>query len=176
MPTRNRGPEASRTTLYPFVRLDDGRARSWLTEQWEISSRDELLRRLAHLADTGYRARASARTSTSPIAWDVGLYVDVVRKGFAAGHLDEAATWPLLHQIVPLARDTYRSSRGFAEGYLTGRAIWMGLLRDSPDEHFPASQQISDAHLRSLLDPARAESPWNRAPSEAIAHYADRAR
>ncbi|MGW0654273.1 DUF1266 domain-containing protein, partial [Streptomyces umbrinus] len=52
----NRDRDASRTTLYPFTRIDDDKAGRWLADQWEITSRDELVGRLDGLARTGYPA------------------------------------------------------------------------------------------------------------------------
>ena len=92
----NRGSDASRTTLYPFKRIDDERARRWLTENWEIPSHAKLLDALGGLAQRGYRAQIADRFGLSPLAWDIALYVDVVRNGFAAGHVDEPEAWRLV--------------------------------------------------------------------------------
>lgn len=164
----SREARASRLTLYPYKHVNDGRARKWLTEKWEISTRPALLGRLDDLARVGYRARAEQRFDVSPLAWDIALYVDVVRNGFAAGHLEEADAWRLLHQIVPQARGVYGSWAQYAQGYLMGRLVWMDLLRGTESESFPAPQSVSDEHLRRLLDPANIESPWHLAPWEAI--------
>ncbi|MGY0064731.1 DUF1266 domain-containing protein [Streptomyces sp. LZ34] len=166
----SREARASRLTLYPYKHVNGGRARKWLAEKWEISSRPALLGRLNKLARFGYRERAGQRSDASPLAWDIALYVDVVRNGFAAGYLEEADAWRLLHEIVPRARGAYGSWAQYAQGYLIGRLVWMDMLRGTPSEGFPAPQSVSDEHLRRLLDPANTESPWNLAPWEAIGH------
>ncbi|MBO8196374.1 DUF1266 domain-containing protein, partial [Streptomyces oryzae] len=125
----NRGREASRTTLYPFRQRDDAEAERWLREEWEIPDRDELLGRLEGLLRNGYRASLRAQTGTDPLAWDVALYVDVVRKGYAAGHLDAATAWQLLHATVKPTVAAYDSWQAFAADYLLVRKVWMEGLR-----------------------------------------------
>ncbi|MFB8771381.1 hypothetical protein [Streptomyces broussonetiae] len=97
----SRDRTASRTTLYPFTRLDDGAARSWLAEQWDIRTREELVGRLDDLSRTGYRARARRLTGVAPLAWDAALYVDIARRGFACGLIGEGEAWTALKNIVP---------------------------------------------------------------------------
>ncbi|MGP3979425.1 DUF1266 domain-containing protein [Streptomyces sp. 8N114] len=164
----NRGREASRTTLYPFRHRDDAEAERWLREEWEIPGREELLYRLDDLLREGYRAPLRAQTGADPLAWDVALYVDVVRKGYAAGHLDAPTAWQLLSATVMPTVAAYDSWQAFATDYLLVRKVWMEGLRATPDEGFPAPQAVSDAHLRTLLDPANPTSPWNRAPWHVI--------
>ncbi|GAB3960560.1 hypothetical protein GCM10029978_010160 [Actinoallomurus acanthiterrae] len=162
----NRGSEASRTTLYPFKRIDDKRARRWLTENWEISSQGDVLESLNGLAERGYRAQIAERFGLSPLAWDVALYVDVVRNAFAAGHMDEGEAWRLLWNVVRPTAAAYGSWKEYADDYLLGRIVWMGMLRGTPDEDFPAPQEVSDKHIRSLLEAP--DSPWNTVPWQAI--------
>ncbi|MBO8184097.1 DUF1266 domain-containing protein [Streptomyces spirodelae] len=164
----NRSPEASRTTLYPFRSRDDAAAERWLREQWEIPDRDELLHRLAGLLEDGYRAPLREQTGRDPLAWDIALYTDVVRKGYAAGHLDAPTAWNLLRATVMPTVAAYDSWHEFATDYLLVRKVWMEGLRGRADEDFPAPQAVSDAHLRALLDPAQHASPWNRAPWHVI--------
>jgi hypothetical protein len=177
----SRDRSASRTTLYPFTRIDDEAARRWLADQWGIASRDALVGRLDELSRSGYRARAYRLTGVSPLAWDAALYVDISRRGFACGLLSEAEAWTALKNIVPAVAGTYASWREYADHYLLGRKVWRGDLQatqatqGSPDGGFPAPQAAADAHLRSLLDPANRSSPWNLAPWDAI-RVPDRAR
>ncbi|MGA6222196.1 DUF1266 domain-containing protein [Streptomyces umbrinus] len=164
----NRDRDASRTTLYPFTRIDDDKAGRWLADQWEITSRDELVGRLDGLARTGYRAGARRRLGVEPLAWDAGLYVDITRRGFACGMLGEADAWTALKNIVPAVVRSYASWSEYAEHYLLGRMVWRENLQGTPD--VPPPQAVSDAHLKSLLDPANRASPWNMAPWHAISH------
>ncbi|MGW5637477.1 DUF1266 domain-containing protein [Streptomyces sp. NPDC003832] len=164
----SRDRSASRTTLYPFTRIDDDGARRWLAEQWEITSRAELVERLDDLARAGYRERAYRATGISPLAWDAALYVDISRRGFACGLLDEGDTWTALKNIVPSVVRTYASWREYADHYLLGRRVWQDGLRATADADFPAPQAEADAHLRALLDPDNRTSPWNQAPWNAI--------
>jgi hypothetical protein len=166
--SRDRG--ASRTTLYPFTRIDDDSARRLLADQWEIASRDQLVGRLDGLSHTGYRARAHRLTGVSPLAWDAALYVDIARRGFACGLIGEADAWTALKNIVPAVVGTYGSWREYADHYLLGRKVWQDGLRGTPDAGFPAPQSDADTHLRSLLDPANRSSPWNLAPWDTISH------
>ncbi|GAA4605809.1 hypothetical protein GCM10023195_20420 [Actinoallomurus liliacearum] len=162
----NRGSDASRTTLYPFKRINDKRAWRWLAENWEVSSQGDVLTALSGLAQTGYRAQVAERFGVSPLAWDVALYVDVARNAFAAGHLDEAEAWRLLGNVVQPTAATYGSWKEYADDYLLGRMVWMGTLRGTPDEGFPAPQKVSDEHLRALLEAP--DSPWNTVAWRAI--------
>ncbi|AVH58845.1 MULTISPECIES: DUF1266 domain-containing protein [Streptomyces] len=162
--------DASRTTLYPFTRIDDDKAGQWLADKWEITSREALVRRLDGLARTGYRTRALQRLGVEPLAWDAGLYVDLSRRGFACGMLSEAETWTALKNIVPAVVRSYASWNEYAEHYLLGRSVWREGLPGPRDANFPAPQSASDAHLKSLLDPANKSSPWNQAPWDAISH------
>ncbi|MEV0401685.1 DUF1266 domain-containing protein [Actinoallomurus sp. NPDC050550] len=162
----NRGSEASRTTLYPFKRIDDKRARRWLTENWEISSQGDVVESLSGLAERGYRAQIAERFGLSPLAWDVALYVDVVRNAFAAGYLDEGEAWQLLWNVVRPTAAAYGSWKEYADDYLLGRIVWMGMLRGTPDEDFPAPQEVSDKHIQTLLEAP--DSPWNTVPWPAI--------
>ncbi|MEU6380450.1 DUF1266 domain-containing protein [Streptomyces sp. NPDC046909] len=199
----SRGRDASRTTLYPFTRLDDDRARSWLAEQWEITSRDELADRLDDLARSGYRARAQQLLGVSPLAWDAALYVDISRRGFASGLITEGEAWTALKNIVPAVVSAYASWQEYADHYLLGRKVWRERLVGTPDipaqstpaqstpaqstpaqstpaqstpaQSTPAPQSTADAHLRALLDPANRASPWNLAPWDTISRP-DRAR
>ncbi|TPQ15855.1 DUF1266 domain-containing protein [Streptomyces sporangiiformans] len=164
----NRDRDASRTTLYPFTRIDDEKARRWLADQWEITSRDALAGRLDGLARTGYRARARQRLGFEPLAWDAGLYVDISRRGFASGLLSEAEAWTALKNIVPAVVRSYGSWKEYAEHYMLGRMVWRDNLRRTRETGLPAPQEAADAHLQSLLDPANKSSPWNMAPWEAI--------
>lgn len=162
----SRDKDASRTTLYPFTRLDDDKARRWLVEEWEIDTREELIGRLGGLARSGYRAAARARLGVEPLAWDIALYTDITRRGFGCGLLDEADAWNLLKNVVPQVAGTYNSWREYADHYLLGRMVWHDRLRGTPDA--PAPQAVADAHLRALLDPAARRSPWNLAPWDTI--------
>lgn len=166
----SRDKDASRTTLYPFTRIDDGKAEKWLADQWEITAPEQLLGRLAGLANTGYRAMAQRRTGVAPLAWDIALYVDISRRGFACGMLSETDTWNRLKNVVPAVAGTYASWNEYADHYLLGRQVWRDSLRGTESESFPAPQAVSDAHLQALLDPANRTSPWNLAPWEAISH------
>ncbi|MER6125530.1 DUF1266 domain-containing protein [Streptomyces sp. NPDC001795] len=165
----NRDRNASRTTLYPFTRIDDDSARRWLADQWEITSRDKLVGRLGGLARTGYRARAHQILGVTPLAWDTALYVDIARRGFGCGMINEAEAWTALKSIVPVVAKTYASWHEYADHYLLGRKVWRDGLRGVvSDADLPAPQDVADAHLRSLLDPANRASPWNLAPWDAI--------
>ncbi|MFG2134322.1 DUF1266 domain-containing protein [Streptomyces sp. NPDC048751] len=166
----SRDRNASRTTLYPFTRIDDDSARRWLAEQWEITSRDDLARRLDGLARSGYRARAQRRLGVSPLAWDAALYVDISRRGFGCGMLTEAEAWTALKNIVPAVVGTYGSWREYADHYLLGRQVWREGLESVSTGNLPAPQSAADTHLRALLDPADRASPWNLAPWDTISH------
>ncbi|MEU6066025.1 MULTISPECIES: DUF1266 domain-containing protein [Streptomyces] len=166
----SRDRSASRTTLYPFTRIDDDSARRWLADQWEITSREQLVGRLGGLARTGYRARAQQLLGVAPLAWDAALYVDIARRGFACGMITEHEAWTALKSIVPPVAGTYASWPEYADHYLLGRKVWRDGLRGTEDAGFPAPQATADAHLRSLLDPANRASPWNLAPWDAIRH------
>ncbi|MGI5375265.1 DUF1266 domain-containing protein [Streptomyces sp. CA-251387] len=129
--SRDRG--ASRTTLYPFVRIDEEGARRWLAEQWEITSREQLAGRLDELSRSGYRARAYRLTGVAPLAWDAALYVDIARRGFACGLITESDAWTALKNIVPAVAGTYGSWQEYADHYLLGRRVWRdGLRRPTP--------------------------------------------
>ncbi len=171
--SRDRG--ASRTTLYPFTRIDDDGARRWLAEQWQITTREQLVGRLDGLSRSGYRARAYRVTGVSPLAWDAALYVDIARRGFACGLIGESDAWTALKNIVPAVVGTYGSWQEYAAHYLLGRQVWRDGLKGPTDVGFPASQTTADAHLRALLDPENRSSPWNIAPWNTISHP-DRAR
>jgi hypothetical protein len=165
----NHDRDASRTTLYPFTRIDEGKARSWLAGQWEITTREQLLARLGGLTRAGYRATARARLGVEPLAWDMALYADLTRRGFGCGLLQEADAWNLLKNVVPQLASTYHSWREYAEHYLLGRAVWReGLSGRAPQDALPAPQEVAEAHVETLLDPANRRSPWNRAPFDAI--------
>ena len=164
----NRTLYASRTTLYPYKRLAGGRARRWLAGKWDISSAGDVVQALDGLATTGYRAQVAERFGVSPLAWDVALYVDVVRNSFAAGYVDEPSAWALLHKIVRPTASAYGSWKEYADDYLLGRIVWIGTLRGTPDEHFPAPQEVLDRHVRRLLDPDTGWSPWNMVTWNAI--------
>ncbi|MFJ9536695.1 DUF1266 domain-containing protein [Streptomyces sp. NPDC101225] len=171
--SRDRG--ASRTTLYPFTRIDDDGARRWLAEQWEIGSREELAGRLDELSRSGYRARAQQLFGVAPLAWDAALYVDTARLGFGAGLITEAEAWTALKNIVPSVVRTYASWQEYADHYLLGRKVWQDGLDGAREGAVPAPQSAADAHLGALLDPANGASPWNLVPWDAISHP-DRAR
>ncbi|MFF4251971.1 DUF1266 domain-containing protein [Streptomyces sp. NPDC001663] len=171
----SRDRTASRTTLYPFTRIDDDSARGWLAEQWEITSRGRLAGRLDELSRSGYRARAQHLLGVSPLAWDAALYVDIARCGFGCGMITEAEAWTALKNIVPSVVRTYASWQEYADHYLLGRKVWQDGLRGTSDSSAPAPQAAADAHLRALLDPANRSSPWNLAPWDTISHP-DRAR
>ncbi|GAA3772538.1 hypothetical protein GCM10022206_08950 [Streptomyces chiangmaiensis] len=164
----SRDRNASRTTLYPFTRIDDDAARRWLADQWEITSREKLIGRLDRLARTGYRARAHQLVGVSPLAWDAALYVDITRRGFGCGMIGEADAWTALKNIVPTVAKTYASWHEYADHYLLGRKVWRDGLRGIPEADLPDSQAVADAHLRALLDPADRASPWHLAPWDAI--------
>ncbi|MFJ7073152.1 DUF1266 domain-containing protein [Streptomyces sp. NPDC098781] len=166
--SRDRG--ASRTTLYPYARIDDDSARRWLADQWEITSRAQLAGRLDELSRTGYRARAYRLTGVAPLAWDAALYVDLARRGFACGLIDEGDAWTALKNIVPAVVGTYGSWHEYAAHYLLGRKVWRDGLRGAEDSGAPVPQEVADEHLRSLLNPENRSSPWNMAPWDAISH------
>ena len=169
--SRDRG--ASRTTLYPFVRIDEEGARRRLAEQWEITSREQLAGRLDELSRSGYRARAHRLTGVAPLAWDAALYVDIARRGFACGLITESDAWTALKNIVPAVAGTYGSWQEYADHYLLGRKVWRDGLRARTAHSSapaPAPDEAADAHLQALLDPANRASPWNMAPWDAISH------
>lgn len=171
----SRDRNASRTTLYPYTRIDDDSARGWLADQWEITSRERLVRRLDDLSRGGYRARAQQVLGVSPLAWDAALYVDIARLGFGCGMVTEAEAWTALKNIVPSVVRTYGSWQEYADHYLLGRKVWRDGLSGTRDTDIPAPQAAADAHLSALLDPANRSSPWNLAPWDTITHP-DRAR
>ncbi|QOV38456.1 DUF1266 domain-containing protein [Streptomyces ferrugineus] len=166
--SRDKG--ASRTTLYPYARIDDDSARRWLADQWEITSREQLVDRLDELSRSGYRARAYRLTGVAPLAWDAALYVDIARRGFGCGLIGEGDAWTALKNIVPAVARTYSSWQEYADHYLLGRQVWREGLRGSEDSELPASQAVADAHLRALLDTENRSSPWNQAPWDTISH------
>lgn len=171
----SRDRSASRTTLYPFTRIDDDSAGGWLAEQWEITSREQLAGRLDELSRSGYRARAQQLLGVAPLAWDAALYVDIARLGFGAGLISEAEAWTALKNIVPSVVRTYASWQEYADHYLLGRQVWREGLGGARNGSAPAPQSAADAHLSALLDPANGTSPWNQAPWDVISHP-DRAR
>lgn len=168
----SRDSGASRNTLYPYTRIDDDSARRWLAEQWEITSREELVDRLDDLSRSGYRARALQVTGVAPLAWDAALYVDITRRGFGCGLIDEPDAWTALKNIVPAVVGTYGSWQEYAAHYLLGRQVWREGLQGRAESasDLPAPQTTADAHLRALLDPANRSSPWNLAPWGTISH------
>jgi hypothetical protein len=161
---------ASRSTLYPYTRIDDDNARGWLADQWEITSRAALVGRLDELSRNGYRTRAQQLLGVSPLAWDAALYVDIARLGFGCGMVTEAEAWTALKNIVPSVVRTYTSWQEYADHYLLGRKVWRDGLDGTQDAAFPAPQSAADAHLSALLDPANRTSPWNLAPWNTISH------
>jgi uncharacterized protein DUF1266 len=171
----SRDRNASRSTLYPYTRIDDDSARGWLAGQWEITSRAALVARLDELSRSGYRARAQQLLGVAPLAWDAALYVDIARLGFGCGMVTEAEAWTALKNIVPSVVRTYTSWQEYADHYLLGRKVWRDGLNGTQDAAFPAPQSAADAHLSALLDPANRTSPWNLAPWNTISHP-DRAR
>ncbi|MEB8339194.1 DUF1266 domain-containing protein [Streptomyces endophyticus] len=162
------GKGASRTTLYPFTRVDDDKARRLLAGQWETGTRDELLGRLGTLARSGFRERARARLGVEPLAWDIALYADAARCGFAAGLLSEADAWNLLKNVVPQVARTYNTWQEYADHYLLGLSVWREGAQGTPSESLLAPRDVADAHVKSLLDPANRKSPWRRAPLDVI--------
>ena len=155
----NRGREASRTTLYPYLQRDDAEAERWLREEWEIPDRGELLYRLDDLLREGYRAPLRAQTGADPAAWDVALYVDVVRKGYAAGHLDAPTAWQLLRATVMPTVAAYDSWQAFATDYLLcAKCGWGGSARH-PGRGLPRPEAVPRPPPH-LLDPANPASPW----------------
>ncbi|MGP4012252.1 DUF1266 domain-containing protein [Streptomyces sp. 4N124] len=166
----SRDRDASRTTLYPFKRIEDDRARRWLADQWEITSREQLVGRLGGLARTGYRVQAYRLLGVEPMAWDAALYVDIARRGFGCGMISEYEAWTALKSLVPAVVRSYASWNEYADHYLLGRMVWRDGLQGTPDAAFLAPQAASDAHLRRLLDPANKTSPWNLAPWDTISH------
>ncbi|MEU6085546.1 DUF1266 domain-containing protein [Streptomyces sp. NPDC047085] len=166
----SRDRNASRTTLYPFTRIDEAGARSRLADQWAITSRDELVGRLDGLARVGYRARAQRLLGVSPLAWDAALYVDISRLAFGCGIITEAEAWTALKNIVPAVAGAYASWQEYADHCLLGRKVWQDGPRGTADADLPALQAAADAHLRFLLDPANRSSPWNQVPWDAIRH------
>ncbi|MET8808682.1 DUF1266 domain-containing protein [Streptomyces sp. NPDC004546] len=162
--------DASRTTLYPFTRIDDDAARQWLAGQWEITSREKLIGRLDGLARTGYRARVHRLLGVAPLAWDAALYVDITRRGFGGGMISEAEAWTALKNIVPTVVRTYASWHEYADHYLLGRKVWRDGLQGRSEADLPAPHVVAEAHLRVLLDPANRASPWNLAPWDAISN------
>ncbi|WP_210589471.1 DUF1266 domain-containing protein [Streptomyces sp. GESEQ-35] len=166
----NRDRNASQGTLYPFTRIDDDSARRWLADQWEITSREQLVGRLGGLARTGYRLQAYRLLGVSPLAWDAALYVDIARRGFGCGMITEHEAWTALKSLVPAVVRSYASWKEYADHCLIGRTVWREGLQGTPDAGFPAPQADADAHLRSLLDPANKSSPWNLAPWDIISN------
>ncbi|MFF3492567.1 DUF1266 domain-containing protein [Streptomyces sp. NPDC002795] len=162
------GKGASRTTLYPFTRVDGDKARRRLAGQWEAGTRDELLGRLGALARSGFRGQVRARVGVEPLAWDIALYADAARCGFAAGLLSEADAWNLLKNVVPQVAGTYNTWQEYADHYLLGLSVWREGVEGTPAESLLAPRDVADAHVKSLLDPANRKSPWHRAPLDVI--------
>ncbi|MGY0491045.1 DUF1266 domain-containing protein [Streptomyces sp. WG-D5] len=160
--------DASRTTLHPFKRLDEDKARRRLVEQWESGTRDELLVRLGALARSGFREQARARLGVAPLAWDIALYADAARCGFAAGLLSEADAWNLLKNVVPQVAGTYNTWQEYADHYLLGLSAWREGVRGTPGESLLAPQDAMERHVTALLDPANRRSPWQRTPLDVI--------
>ncbi|MFZ3597653.1 DUF1266 domain-containing protein [Streptomyces sp. BH104] len=162
------GRDASRSTLHPFTRIDEEKARRRLAEQWETGTRDELIGRLGALARAGFREQVRARLGVEPLAWDIALYADMARCGFAAGLLTEADTWNLLKNVVPRVAGTYDTWQEYGEHYLLGLTVWREGARGTPSEALLPAQDVADAHVKSLLAPGNRRSPWRRAPLDVI--------
>ncbi|MFI5659109.1 DUF1266 domain-containing protein [Streptomyces sp. NPDC051684] len=162
------GKDASRDTLHPFTRVDEEKARRRLAEQWETGNRDALLGRLGVLAGSGFREQVRGRLGVEPLAWDIALYADMARCGFAAGLLSEADAWNLLKNVVPRVAGTYDSWREYGEHYLLGLGVWREGVRGTDSEALLPAQAVAEAHVKSLLDPANRKSPWHRAPLDVI--------
>ena len=121
-----------------------------------IASRDDLLRSLRDAADP---ASVSART--------IARYVDTVRDGVVAGHLEEPEAWELLEQITEPTALAYDSWADFTADYLAGCAGELGLS-GPPRPDWPTGHRRRIEAVDRLLDPRDDDSPFHRAPWNAV--------
>jgi tetratricopeptide (TPR) repeat protein len=138
-----------------------------LRESRGIASRYGLLRALRHLAsDAGSGSGPECGTGSGcgcGPAWNIAMYVDMVRDGVVAGHLGAAEAWELLEQITEPAAQAYDSWAGFAADYLAGHTDRLGLSDPArPDR--PTGHRRKIEAVDRLLDPRNADSPFTRAP------------
>ncbi|MFH8572310.1 DUF1266 domain-containing protein [Streptomyces sp. NPDC017993] len=154
--------------LYPLKRINSTQPRVSLKSSWGVTSPESFHSTLRWLATEGHRIQMAPVLGRQPVAWDFGRYVWIVRAGFAAGYVDEPGAWQLLSNAVAPVAQTYRSWREFADDFVAGRELWMR----SAGAEWSGSQEETVSAVRSLLDPANGESPWQQVPWETI-HRAD---
>jgi Protein of unknown function (DUF1266) len=133
--------------------------RQLLERAWDIKDHVGLLKTLVWLLEGGQRISLANQIGYPPLAWDYGRFVNLVRWGFAAGHVDEPSAWRLLEAVVAPVYRSYPGWSSFSLDFLIGRAFWLGK-----------SEQSHEQALMRLWSPlGRAASPWQQIPWDAAA-------
>ncbi|HET9171400.1 MAG TPA: tetratricopeptide repeat protein [Actinospica sp.] len=154
-------------TLYSSRWLDGHNTANSMRSWWGIDSRAQLLGSLTTLETAGQRGRLAAELGHEPLAWDVARYVNNVRDGVTVGWLGESEAWLLLDRITAVTLTSYDSWPAFAADYFAGRRLWQNLDPDAP-ETWPLRHRRKAEAVQRLLDPANADSVFNRAPWGAV--------
>lgn len=147
-------------TLYGSRWLDGRNTANSVSRWWGITSRQEMLDALDRLATVGQRARYAADLGHEPLAWDMARYVNNVRDAATVGWISESESWELLDRISAMTAQTYDSWAAFVGDYLAGRQLWLG---EDPSG-WPLQHRRKVEAVQRLLDPANADSVFNRAP------------
>lgn len=89
--------------------------------------------------------------SKSLLGWDLMRFIDVNRKGYAAGYITEPEAWANIMRASRRLQSTFGSWSELGDNYLLGRNFW------SESEYQRRLQWSTDARDRLLHD---AQSPW----------------
>ncbi|RZJ78174.1 MAG: DUF1266 domain-containing protein [Flavobacterium sp.] len=106
--------------ILPF-KPEDGTAgpKSTLKSMWDISNKEDLVKTLGELK-TG-----DAKKSTHK-AWDYARLVNNACMGYAAGYLSAEETEKYVAEVLPLAKQNFKTWQAYYDDFNAGRKAWGG--------------------------------------------------
>ncbi|MBA3540220.1 MAG: DUF1266 domain-containing protein [Deltaproteobacteria bacterium] len=111
-----------------------------LTDDWEITTADQVRKQLAFLIETGERDEFSPSKKQKKVyaklgdrgllAWDLGQVPLLAGLAYVSGLLDEAEAWRACLNAARIVQRRFVSWEAYGEDYLIGRE----LALEEPDE------------------------------------------
>ena len=106
--------------VLPF-KPEDGTAgpKSTLKNMWEINSKEDLVKNLGELKV------GDAKKSTHK-AWDYARLVNNACMGYAAGYLSAEEAEKYVAEVLPLAKQNFKTWQAYYDDFNAGRKAWGG--------------------------------------------------
>ena len=140
--------------------------REVLQNDWGVYNRQDLLSALMDLYHEGHRpsirqvqAENPVYPQADPLAWDLVRYLMLCAVGASIKYIEPEEAHMLMLPAGKALQASYESWADMADGFLTGRAVWLGRQGGGEKSE---SEIVMEKTVKLLKTDAK--SPWQRVP------------